>query len=91
MLGREPELLDLAPVLVQEVAVPTRDQVDDVLGVLGQLGDRLVRQLCRDRVVRVLDDRGQGALEEAYREREGGAESAPFAVEEATGSGQLTS
>lgn len=62
VFGRETKQGDMTPVLFQEIAVPTGDQVDNVPWVLGKRSDYAQRLFRRGRVGGNLDYRGERSL-----------------------------
>ncbi len=62
MLCAETKVFDHAPVLLQEVAIATGNQEDDIVGVLRQLGNGVARPLGRHRLRRNLNNRSERAL-----------------------------
>lgn len=62
MLSAHAESLDVSQMLFQEVRVPTRDDVDDVLGVCRERSKRVQERGGGGGGGGVLDDRGEGAV-----------------------------
>lgn len=59
---RHAEVVNMAPMLEEEVTVSARDEVDDVLGVLRKTLNRLSRAISGDSLRRDLDDGSERAL-----------------------------
>lgn len=65
VLCRQAKILDVAPVFLQEIAIAARDEVDDIVGVLGESRDDSASSLGWDGLGGNFDNRGESTLESA--------------------------
>lgn len=67
MFGRKTEVLDISPVFIKEVAVPARDQVDDITGIGSECSECFSSSFGGNSLGRNFNNRGEGSLEYQHR------------------------